>query len=71
MHVYIRHNYIGLVSQTFMRTQLRSAKVAGNRYPSPKKDIRNIESQTFKDVMNECGNVSGGRKPVFLNDTRT
>lgn len=54
-----------------MRTQLRSDKVAEKRYPSPRKDIRNIENQTFKDVMNECGNVSGGRKPVFLNDTRT
>lgn len=53
-----------------MRTQLRSAKVAGKRYPSLRKDIENVENQTFKDVMNECGNVSGGRKPVFLNDTR-
>lgn len=70
MPIYSRHNYIGLISQTFMRTQLRSAKVAGKRYPSLRKDIENVENQTSKDAMNECGNVSGGRKPVFLNDTR-
>lgn len=48
MTIYSRHNYIGLVSQTFMRTQLRSAKVAGKRYPSPRKDIENIENQPSK-----------------------